>query len=72
MLPILIVVLVVAVVRRITTVVVIAVLVVLLVVGSHVFATLGAVSLLAVRSRAIFFFAIVLATVLIGGVVLLV
>ena len=54
------------------TTVAVAVLVTLFIVRSLVFATLGAVSLLAVRSTAIFFFAIILRTVLTGGAVLLV
>ena len=53
-------------------VVVVTVLIALLIVRSLVFATLGAVSPLAVRSIAIFFFATVLATVLMGGAVLLI
>ena len=61
----------VVVVARITTVVV-TVLIALLIVGSLVFATLGAVSPLAVRSTTIFLFATVLATVLTGRAVLLV
>ena len=72
-LPVLIVTLVITVVRITTVVVIVTVLITLLIVRRPLFAILGAVSPLAVRSIAIFFFTVafaIFAALLIGGTVL--